>query len=147
MCGMFSARATSLLVVDLPTPAGPSMATIRGSRFTSAAPTCRAPRSHCGCFLSRLRPRRAPRLCRPGLFHRRQHFDFVVRQLAPDAWREFRIGDRADRHPLELGDRMADCLKHPADLLRATFAELHLQPTVPFVIAAPRGLDPSDLAR
>src|SRR5438034_3213355 len=145
MWGMLSARATRRPVVDLPTPEGPSMATMSGLSGTAEPATFR--RTRCRKLLSRSRPRRRPpRFRRPRFFHRRQHLHFARRELAPHSGRELRIGDRSDGHPLELRDRVTDGLKHSADLLRAAFPKLHFKPPVSFVVAAAGGPDAFDLA-
>ena len=42
---------------------------------------------------------------------------------------------------------MADCLKHFADLLRASLAEPHFEPAIAFIVAASSGLDACDVTR
>ena len=71
----------------------------------------------------------------------------MLRQLAPHAGRQLRIGDRSDGHAPQLRHRMAHRLEHLADLLRAAFAQLHFPPTVPLVGGLAGRLDRGDVAR
>src|SRR5205085_9795601 len=112
MCGRFSARATSLLVVVLPTPEGPSMATMvithivgrwpfAVDRFFSANrqrstanPLRRRLCARLRGFLASGRSRGAA-LRRFRVLHRRQHAHFALAQLPPHARRQLRTGDGA----------------------------------------------------
>src|ERR1051326_7289407 len=150
MCGMLSARATSLLTVLLPTPDGPSMATMvviaRGgpaSRGASSGARLRRAFLSCHSLRFRLRLRH--------LLHRREHLHFMLRELAPVTGGQLRIGDRSDRDAAQFRDRMSDGLEHFSNLLIAPFAQPHFVPAVPFVFApagrTPRRLHLLNLAR
>ena len=80
---------------------------------------------------------------------RRNLLHFRVGQLPVGTDRQPLVLERADRDPLELGDRMPDRLEHPPDLPRSSFSQDDAEPGVAFVLASgrPQPLDRAGTGR